>query len=196
MYYLILLVFFLSFVAFIYFSFQVHFCSIFPHLFTFLAFFFFRASNESIMCFICMLLFSVLSLPAFCKSSEKTVKTIQTIGKTQIPFDFAVVLFWSSASKFALFLPTLPSLSFYRQSSNPKTNHVPRALSYSSTKRTLRTTLPEASRRSAIHIFLVKVSIRFTCWRRSLNWLHHQHHCCLLPLTSSLLCRRHRHQAT
>ena len=52
MYYLILLVFFLSFVAFIYFSFQVHFCSIFPHLFTFLAFFFFRASNESIMCFI------------------------------------------------------------------------------------------------------------------------------------------------
>ena len=39
MYYLISLVFFLSFVAFIYFSFQVHFCSIFPHLFTSLAFF-------------------------------------------------------------------------------------------------------------------------------------------------------------
>ena len=149
MYYLVLLVFFLSFVAFIYFSFQVHFCSIFPHLFTFLAFFFFRASNESIMCFICMLLFSVLSLPAF----EKTVKAIQTIGKTQIPFDFAVVLFWSSASKFALFLPTLPFQSLYRQSSNPKTNRVPRALSYPSTKRTLRTTLPEASRRSAIHIY-------------------------------------------
>ena len=49
------------------------------------------------MCFICMLLFSVLSLLAFCKSSEKTVKTIQTIEKTQIPFDFAVVLVWSSA---------------------------------------------------------------------------------------------------
>lgn len=111
------------------------------------------------MCFICKLLFSVLSLLAFCKSSEKTVKTIQTIAKTQIPFDFAVVLFWSSASKFALFLPTLSFQSLYRQSSNPKTNHVPRALSYSSTKRTLRTTLPEASRRSAIHIFLVKVSI-------------------------------------
>ena len=148
------------------------------------------------MCFICMLLFSVLSLLAFCKSSEKTVKTIQTIGKTQIPFDFAVVLFWSSASKFALFLPTFPFQSLYRQSSKPKTNHVPRALSYSSTKRTLRTMLPEASRRSAIHIFLVKVSIRLTCWRRSLNWRHHQHHCCLLPRTSSLLCRRHRHQAT
>ena len=156
MYYLILLVFFLSFVAFIYFSFQVHFCSIFPHLFTFLAFFFFCTSNESIMSFICMLLFSVKSLLAFCISSEKTVKTIQTIGKTQIPFDFAVVLFWSSAGKFALFLSTLPFQSLYRQSSNPKTNHVPRALSYSSTKRTLRTTLPEASGRSAIHIFLVK----------------------------------------
>ena len=54
MYYLILLVFFLSFVAFIYFSFQVHFCSIFPHLFTFFAFFFFCTSNES-MCasFVC-----------------------------------------------------------------------------------------------------------------------------------------------
>ena len=104
LYYLILLVFFLSFVAFIYFLFQVHFCSIFPHLFTFLAFFF-------LLCFtgvhhIFMLLFSVLSLLAFGKSSEKTVKTIQTIGKTQIPFDFAVELFWSSASKFALFLPT------------------------------------------------------------------------------------------
>ena len=90
LYYLILLVFFLSFVAFIYFLFQVHFCSIFPHLFTFLAFFF-------LLCFtgvhhIFMLLFSVLSLLAFGKSSEKTVKTIQTIGKTQIPFDFAVGL--------------------------------------------------------------------------------------------------------
>ena len=44
-------------------------------------------------------------------------------------------MFLSSwASQFALFLPTLPSLSFYRQSSNPETNHVPRALSYSSTR--------------------------------------------------------------
>ena len=108
-------------------------------------------------------LFSVLSLLAFGNSSEKTFKTIQTIGKTQIPFDFADVLFWSSAGKLALFLPTNPFQSLYRQSSNPETNHVPRALSYSSTKRTLRTTLPEASRRSAIHIFLVKVSMRFTC---------------------------------
>ena len=63
------------------------------------------------------------------------------------------------ASQFPLFLPTLPSLSFYRQSTNPKTNHIPRALSYSSTKRTLGTTLPEDSRGSAIHIFQVKISI-------------------------------------
>ena len=105
MYYLILLVFFLSFVAFIYFSFQVHFCSIFPHLFTFLAFFFFCTSNESIICFICMLLFSVLSLLAFCKSSEKTVKTIQTIGKTQIPFTLLLCYFGLQLVNLLYFYP-------------------------------------------------------------------------------------------
>ena len=161
MYYLISLVFFLSFVAFIYFSFQVHFCSIFPHFFTFLAFFFllyFKWVYHVLHLYV--IIFSFLlytyweiltkklcrklsSLLAFCKSSEKTVKTIQTIGKTQIPFDFAVVLFWSSATKFALFLSTFPFQSLYRQSSKPKTSHVPRALSYSSTKRTLRTTAEE-----------------------------------------------------
>ena len=154
MYYLILLVFFLSFVVFIYFLFQVYFCFIFPHLFTFLAFFFSFVLQMSLSCVsIFMLLFSVLSLLAFGKSSEMTVKTIQTIGKTQIPFDFAVVLFWSSASQFAVFLPALPFQFLYRQSSNPKTNYVPRALSYSSPKRTLRTTLPEASRRSRYTYF-------------------------------------------
>ena len=105
MYYLILLVFFLSLVAFFYFKFI--FVPFFLIYLLFGIFLFFCASQESIMCFICKLLFSVLSLLAFGKSSEKgTVKTIQTIGKTQIPFDFAVELFWSSASKFALFLPT------------------------------------------------------------------------------------------
>ena len=53
----------------------------------------FRASNESaIRCFICMSLFSVLSPLAFCKSSEKNDKTIQTTKKTQVPFAFVVVL--------------------------------------------------------------------------------------------------------
>ena len=52
--------------------------------------------------------------------------------------------------------------NFYRQSTNPLTNHVPRALSYSSTKRTLGMTLPEAFRGSAIHRFLVKVSIHIS----------------------------------
>ena len=185
MYYLILLVFFLSLVAFFYFKFI--FVPFFLIYLLFGIFLFFCASQESIMCFICKLLFSVLSLLAFGKSSEKgTVKTIQTIGKTQIPFDFAVGLWWSWATQFALFLPTLPS-KFLQAIIQPQNQPRSRALSYSSTKRTLRTTLPEASRRSAIHIFLVKVSIRFTCWRRSLNWLHHQHHCCPLPLTSSLL---------
>ena len=50
MYYLILLDFYLSFVAFIYFLFHVHFCSIFPHLFTFLAFFFSFAFHMSLSC--------------------------------------------------------------------------------------------------------------------------------------------------
>ena len=49
-------------------------------------------SNESIKCFICMLLFLILSPLAFCKSSEKNVKIIWTIGKTQVPFAFVVVL--------------------------------------------------------------------------------------------------------
>ena len=44
------------------------------------------------MSFICMLLFLVLSLLAFCKSSEKNDKTIQTTKKTQVPFAFVVVL--------------------------------------------------------------------------------------------------------
>ena len=43
--------------------FQVHFCSICLHLFTFLSFFFFCTSNESIMCFICMLLFFLVLSP-------------------------------------------------------------------------------------------------------------------------------------
>ena len=46
------------------------------------------------------------------------------------------------------------------------------------------------------HISSQSFNLPFTCWRRSLNWLHHQHHCCPLPLTSSLLYRGHRHQAT
>ena len=123
MYYLTLLVFFLSLVAFSYFKFI--FVPFFVIYLLFWHFLFFCASQESIMCFICKLLFSVLSLLAFCKSYEKNAKTIQTIGKTKIPFDFAVVLFWSCASQFALFLPTLPSLSFYRQSTTPKPTTFP-----------------------------------------------------------------------
>ena len=41
---------------------------------------------------ICMLLFLVLSLLAYCKSSEKNDKIIRTTEKTQVPFAFAVVL--------------------------------------------------------------------------------------------------------
>ena len=48
MYYLILLVFF--FILGCFFLFQVHFCSIFPHLFTFLAFFFSFVPHRSPSC--------------------------------------------------------------------------------------------------------------------------------------------------
>ena len=50
------------------------------------------ASNESIKCFICMLLFLNLSPLAFCKYYEKNAKIIRTIGKTQVPFAFVLVL--------------------------------------------------------------------------------------------------------
>ena len=50
------------------------------------------ASNESIKCFICMLSFLILSSLAFCKYYKKNVKIIRTIGKTQVPFAFVLVL--------------------------------------------------------------------------------------------------------
>ena len=57
---IILLFFYLFFFPFIYFLFQVHFCSIFFIYFPFAVFFSFCASNESaIRCFICMSLFFV-----------------------------------------------------------------------------------------------------------------------------------------
>ena len=61
-------------------------------IFLFAIFLSFCASNESIVFLICMSLFSVLFLLAFCKSSEKNDKTIQTTKKTQVPFAFVVVL--------------------------------------------------------------------------------------------------------
>ena len=93
-YFTIFLFIFLSFYLFLILSsFLFHFL----HLFSFFAvFLFFCASNESaIRCFICMSLFSVLSLLAFCKSSEKNDKTIQTTKKTQVPFAFVVVLLYA-----------------------------------------------------------------------------------------------------
>ena len=152
-------------------------------------FLFFCASQESIMCFICKLLFSVLSLLAFCKSYEKNAKTIRTIGKTKNPFDFTVGLFWSWASKFALFLPThfYPPIPIVLQAINqPLNNHVPKALSYSSTKRTLGMTLPEASRGSAIHIFLVKVSIHVSPAEEG-HWIG------FIINTTVVCCRWHHH---
>ena len=107
MYYLILLVFFLSLVAFFYFKFI--FVPFFLIYLLFGIFLFFCASQESIMCFICKLLFSVLSLLAFCKSYEKNAKTIRTIGKTKIPFDFAVGFFWSELVNLLYFYhPPIP----------------------------------------------------------------------------------------
>ena len=112
--------------------------------------------------FICKLLISVLSLLAFCKSSEKSAKTIRTIRKTQIPFNFSVVLFWScELVNLLYFYP--PSHPYHFTRNHPTRNQPqsqgPLLLIHSSTKRTLGTTFPEASRRSAIHLILVKVSI-------------------------------------
>ena len=79
-------------------------------------FFLYCASNETIVCFICMSLFSVLSLLAFWKSSEKNAKTIRTAGKTQ--FTLSLLLYCNYRSWagqiYTLFLSTLPYLSFNR----------------------------------------------------------------------------------
>ena len=84
----------LCFSFLLYFSFQVHFCSIFLHLCPFLPFFFPCASNESIRSFICMLSFLLLFLLAFCKSSEKNDKTIRTIGKFHVPLPSPLLILW------------------------------------------------------------------------------------------------------
>ena len=89
------------------------------------------------MCFICKFLFSVLSLPAFCKSSEKNTKTIRTTGKTQIPFNFSFVLFWSSElANFLYFYPPSHAYHFTDNQPTPKPTtfpgpsptHLPRGL--------------------------------------------------------------------
>ena len=81
-YYFFVLFFFRLFISLLS-SFLFHFL----HLFTFFAIFLsLCASNESIMCFICMVLFLILSPLAFCKYYKKNVKIIRTIGKTQVPF--------------------------------------------------------------------------------------------------------------
>ena len=87
-YYFFVLFFFRLFISLLS-SFLFHFL----HLFTFFAIFVsLCASNESIMCFICMLSFLILSPLAFCIYYKKNAKIIRTIGKTQVPFAFVVVL--------------------------------------------------------------------------------------------------------
>ena len=89
------------------------------------------------MCFICKLLFSVLSLLASCKSSEKSAKTIRTIGKTPIPFNFSFVLFLSSELvNFLYFYPPCHPYHFTGNQPTPKPTtfpgpsptHLPRGL--------------------------------------------------------------------
>ena len=48
------------------------------------------------MCFICMSLYSVLSLLAFWKCSEKNAKTIQTIGKNSSPYSLLLLYYYRS----------------------------------------------------------------------------------------------------
>ena len=81
---------------------------------SFFAIFFFCASNETIVCFICMSLFSVLSLLTFWKSSEKNAKTVPITEKTQVPLPLLLYCDYRSwAGQFyTLFLSTLPYLSW------------------------------------------------------------------------------------
>ena len=86
----------------------------FSRFISFFAVFFFCASNETIACFICMSLFSVLSSLTFWKSSEKNAKTVRTTRKTQVPLPLLLYCDYRSwAGQFyTLFLSTLPYLSW------------------------------------------------------------------------------------
>ena len=104
-----LIIFYIHYVLIFYFTFLYSFCFFnSPFIFIFILvpfidfyfilffaiFFFFCASNEFIMCFICMSLFLVYPNQPL-KFSEKNAKTLRTIGKkTQVPFVSAVVLLY------------------------------------------------------------------------------------------------------
>ena len=91
-YYSYFTIFLFIFLSFIYFFFKFIFVPFSSFIFFFAIFLSLCASNESIMCFICMVLFLILSPLVFCKYYEKNAKIIRTIGKTQVPFAFLVVL--------------------------------------------------------------------------------------------------------
>ena len=196
MYYLILLVFFLSFVGFIYFSFQVHFCSIFPHLFTFFAFFFsfvFQMS-PSFASFVCYY-FQFYPYWPFVNPSRRPSRPSKLSGKPKSLLTLLLCYFGLQLVNLLYFYPPSHSnlCTGNHQPQNQPRSQGPLLLIYQ-----------EDSENDVARSFSTfcdthissQVSIRFTCWRRSLNWLHHQHHYCLLPLTLSLLWRHHRHQAT
>ena len=98
------------------FTFISYFKFIFVPFFLIYPFFFFCASNETIVCFICKSLFSVLSLLAFWKSSEENAETARTTGKTQVPVPLLLYCNYRSwAGQFyTLFLSALPYLLFNR----------------------------------------------------------------------------------
>ena len=91
-YYSYFTIFLFIFLSFIYFFFKFIFVPFSSFIFFFAIFLSLCASNESIKCFICMLSFLILSSLAFCKYYKKSAKIIRTIGKTQVPFAFLVVL--------------------------------------------------------------------------------------------------------
>ena len=91
-YYSYFTIFLFIFLSFIYFFFKFIFVPFSSFIFFFAIFLSLCASNESIMCFICMVLFLILSPLAFCKYYERNAKIIRTIGKTQVPFAYVVVL--------------------------------------------------------------------------------------------------------
>ena len=126
LYYLILLVFFLSFVAFIYFLFQVRFCSIFPHLFTFLAFFFSFVLQMSPSCasFVSYYFQFYPYWPLVNPPRRGPSRPSKLSGK---PKSLLTLLLGYDGLELLNLLYFYPPShpNFYRQSSNPKINHVP-----------------------------------------------------------------------
>ena len=141
--------------------FQVHFCSIFFIYLLFCHFFFFCTSNETIMCLICMLLFflvlSLLTPTSLWLILREERQDHPNCRENSSPFCLCCcVTTGLGLVNLLYFYP--PSHPYYFMGHpTPKPTTFPGSSLNSSPKDTTGTSLPQVSRGSAIHVFLVYV---------------------------------------